>query len=345
LRTRILLKMAGKLVVGLLALHAPNARGTAPAMQPDLSAPVLCEDKPGGPAWLDRMQAEVYRKVCLSAARFDSLFGDARFRDEYQATHGSVSVGAKWSEHDRLTDALRFRVHVQLPQLSERLDAFVGKDDSEEDRMELRDDFDTLPRRFGRHEDDAVLVGLGYRQPAFGGGSFDLGVGAALDSGVDPYLKGRYRVVLPFLERNVLRLRETLFWQDGEGFGVTTRVDLERLLAQRFLARWTGSTTLTQNSHGVRWFSSATLYQNIGAGRALAYQVGASGELDDDVPIADYGLRIVYRRRVLREWLFLELRSSITWPRETQHEPRERNLGAGVALEMSFGDPRASAMR
>jgi hypothetical protein len=345
LRNRILVTMTGWLVVGLLVLHAPDTHGAAPDTQPDLPAPVLCEDKPGGPAWLDRMQAGVYRKVCLTAAGFDSLFGDARFRDEYQATHGSVSVGAKWSEHDRFATAMRFRLHMRLPELSERLDAFVGKDDVGEDRMELRDNFDTLPRHFGRHEDDAVLVGLGYRQPAFGGGSFDVGVGAALDSGVDPYLKGRYRVVLPFLDRNVLRLRETLFWQDGEGFGVTTRVDLERLLAQRFLARWTGSATLTQNSHGVRWYSSATLYQNLGAGRALAYQVGASGERDDDVPVADYGLRIVYRRRVLREWLFLELRSSITWPRESLLEVRERNLGVGAAVEMSFGDPRASALQ
>src|SRR5688572_23750916 len=29
----------------------------------------LCEDKPGGRAWLDRMQAGLYRTTCLSAAR------------------------------------------------------------------------------------------------------------------------------------------------------------------------------------------------------------------------------------------------------------------------------------
>jgi hypothetical protein len=35
---------------------------------------------------------------------------------------------------------------------------------------------------------------------------------------------------------------------------------------------------------------------------------------------------------------FLELRSSITWPRETLLEPRQSNLGAGVAVELFFGE-------
>jgi len=300
--------------------------------------PGLCEDKPGGLAWLDRMQAGLYRSMCLSAARFDGFFGNARFNDEYQATYGSVVVGALWDERDRWDPSLRFQVRLHLPQLSERFNAFIGKVDPNEHVTELRDDFDTLPRQFGRQEDDAVLFGLGYSQPGRGGGYFDADVGAELGLPMDPYVKGRYRIALPFLERNVLRLRETIFWQHSEGAGATTRFDLERLLAERFLVRWTGSGTLTQNTEGLRWFSSVTLYQNLGDGRAFAYQVGISGESNRDVPIEDYGLRLIYRRRILREWLFLELRSSITWPRETLLERRERNLGAGAGLQLLFGE-------
>jgi len=113
---------------------------------------------------------------------------------------------------------------------------------------------------------------------------------------------------------------------------------VERLLGERFLVRWTGSGTWTQNTEGAEWLSSATLYQNLGGGRALAYQVGASGESDNDVPLQDYGFRLIFRRRIYRDWLILELRSSITWPRETLLETRERNLGVGAAVEMQFGE-------
>ena len=300
----------------------------------------LCEDKPGGLAWIDRMQAGLYRTICLSAARFDGFFGNARFDDEYQATHGSVAVGALWDERDQWDPSIRFRARVRLPQLSERFSAFVGRLDPDEYVTELRDDFDTLPRQFAGQDDDAVLLGLGYRQPGRAGGHFDAGLGAKLGWPLEPFAKGTYRLALPFLERNLLRLHETIFWQEGEGLGTTSRFDLERLLAEDFLVRWTSSGTFTQETTGVRWFSSVTLYQNLGDGRALAYEAGISGESDREIGIADYGLRAIYRRRIHLEWLFLELRSSITWPRETLLERRETNWGAGVALEMLFGERR-----
>jgi hypothetical protein len=197
----------------------------------------LCRDKPGGLKWIDRMQAGLYRTICLSAARFDGFFGNARFDDEYQATHGSVAVGALWDERDRWDPSLRFRAHVSLPQLSERFSAFIGRLDPDEYVTELRDDFDTLPRQFARQDDDAVLLGLGYRQPGRLGGHFDAGVGAALGWPIEPYAKGTYRLALPFLARNVLRLHDTIFWREGDGFGTTARIDLERCALRRVRSR------------------------------------------------------------------------------------------------------------
>jgi Arm DNA-binding domain len=148
----------------------------------------------------------------------------------------------------------------------------------------------------------------------------------------------RARVARGDLAPVTLTVRETVFWQHSEGSGATSAFDLERLLAERFLLRLTGSATLTQNTQGVRWFSSETLYQNLGASRALAYQLGASGESNLEVPLSDYGFRLIYRRSVLRDWLFLELRTSITWPRDTLLERRESNLGVGAGLELQFGE-------
>lgn len=298
----------------------------------------LCGDKPGGLAWIDRMQASLYRRMCLTSAGFDGFFGNARFDDEYESTHGSLSVGALWDERDDWDPSVRFRVQLRLPQLNERFSAFVGRVDPDEFVTEVRDDFDSLPRQFARAEDDEVLIGLGYRKPGPGGGHFDASVGARLDWPPDVYAKGAYRLTQPFLERNLLRLHETIFWREEDGFGTTTRIDLERLLGDDILARWTGSGTYAQETLGVRWFSNVTLYQSLGARRALAYQAGISGETDREVDIVDYGLRVIYRRSVYREWLFLELRSSVTWPRESLTEEREANPGAGIALEMQFGE-------
>lgn len=299
----------------------------------------LCQDKPPGPAWIDRMQAALYRTMCSSAVWFDGFFGSARFDDEYQATHGSLSVGTLWDERNHWDPSVRFRVQMNLPQLSDRYSAFVGKVDPDEFVTELRDDFDTLPRQLGRESDDEVLIGLGYHQPGRRGGRFDAGIGARLDSSLLPYAKATYRIAVPLLERNLLRLRETVFWEDSERLGATTRFDLERLVSENFLARWTGSATFTQETEGVRWFSHVTIYQNLHGGRAISYQAAVTAESDRDVPITDYGLRVIYRRTIFdREWLFLELRSSHTWPRENLLKRRESVWGGGVAVEMMFGE-------
>lgn len=308
---------------------------------PVADASELCRDKPQGPAWIDRMQAGLYRTMCSSAVWFDGFFGSARFDDEYQATHGSIAIGTLWDEHDHWDPSLRFRAQMDLPIMSNRFSAFVGKVDAEEFVTEQRDDFDTLPRQLGREVDDKVLFGLGYSQPRRHGGHFDVSVGTSLDIPTEPYGKLTYRIAVPILERSLLRLRESVFWEESEQLGATTRIDLERLLGDDFLVRWTGSATFTQETEGVRWFSQLTLFQNLHEGRAISYQLGITAESDLDVPVTDYGLRVIYRRSIFdREWLFLELRSSITWPRDDLLERRETNLGAGVALEMMFGERR-----
>ncbi|MBS1200625.1 MAG: hypothetical protein H6R27_1303 [Proteobacteria bacterium] len=301
----------------------------------------ICGDKPSGPAWIDRMHVGLYRTMCSTAVWFDGFFGSARFDDEYQATHGRLSVGTLWDERDQWDPSVRFRLQMQLPKLSDRYSVFVGKLDPDEYVTELRDDFDALPRQFGAAGDDAVLLGLGYSQPGRRAGHFDVGVGLTLESPVGPYIKGTYRVAVPMFERNLLRLRETVFWEEPEGFGATTRFDLERLFTDALLARWTVSGTFSQETEGVRCFSSVTLFQNLRNGRALSYQVGINAESEREVPIVDYGLRVIYRRTIFdREWLFLELRSGVTWPRESLEEQREPVLGGGVAVEMMFGENR-----
>ena len=73
----------------------------------------------------------------------------------------------------------------------------------------------------------------GYGQPGRGGGHFDAGVGARLGWPLEPYAKGTYRFARPFLGRNLIRLREAIFWEEQEHFGATTRVDLERPARRR----------------------------------------------------------------------------------------------------------------
>jgi hypothetical protein len=84
-----------------------------------------------------------------------------------------------------------------------------------------------------------VLVGLGYSSPERTGNDFDFGVGVRVDLPPDPYARARYEIVRAFGEHYVFTARETVFWQNTEGFGTTTRFYLDRGISDKLLLRWT----------------------------------------------------------------------------------------------------------
>ena len=63
------------------------------------------------------------------------------------------------------------------------------------------------------------------------------------------------------------------------------------------------------------------------------------------MPIRNYGVEVRYRQQIFREWLFVEGRTSLTWPRETLDEERKINPGVGLGFEMYFGPMPDNQMR
>jgi hypothetical protein len=51
-----------------------------------------------------------------------------------------------------------------------------------------------------------------------------------------------------------------------------------------------------------------------------------------------YGFRGIMRRQLTPDWLFVELRLGISWPRIKVWEERESSIEAGFACEMQFSD-------
>jgi hypothetical protein len=185
-----------------------------------------------------------------------------------------------------------------------------------------------------------VLVGLGYSSPERTGNDFDAGVGVRVDLPLDPFVQARYEIVRTFAENYVLRVRETGFWQNAEGFGSTTRVNIDRALTDKLLIRWTGLGKFTEQTVGLEWYSQVTLFQSLGPHTGLAYQVQTEGQTDNEVSLTRHAARLIMRRQLTPEWLFLELRGGVSFPRRRLAEERKASPEAGVALEMQFGKKR-----
>jgi hypothetical protein len=310
------------------------------AKEPSITPMQGCaeRDRPEA-SMLERVRRRLSVTACASSAWLDGLFGDQFRYDQYRATYGTVSVGGLWSDYDGFDPRLRFRVRLQLPQWDERISAFAGRVSEDDYISDTEGDFEALPtRQFGSLEDESVLVGLGYSSPQRTGNDFDLGVGVRVDLPLDPYARARYEIVRGFGEHWVFTARETVFWQNSEGFGTTTRTYLDRAISDTLLLRWANLAKYTEETIGLEWYTQFTLFQSLNERTGLAWQVQTEGETDNEVQLTRHSARLILRRQLTPEWLILELRGGVAWPRRNLTEDREASPEVGIALEMQFGN-------
>src|SRR4030095_3501734 len=226
---------------------------------------------------------------------------------------------------------LRFRVRLRLPQWDDRITAFAGRVGTDDYISDTEGDFEALPtRQFGTLEDESVLVGLGYSNPTRTGNDFDLGVGVRIDLPLDPYARARYEIVRGLGEHWVLTARETVFWQNSEGFGTTTRTYLDRALSDTMLLRWTTLGKFTEETIGLARHPRLTLFQTLNERTGLAWQWQTEGETDNEVQLTRHAMRLILRRQLTADWLFLEVRGGVGWPRRKLTEHREVSPEIGV---------------
>ncbi len=324
------------------AASADAAAGPpAPATAPASAAPVEYHcDKPGseGQAMVDKVQRGVYLSVCGTARWFDGLFGTRRYDQDSDETFGRLQLGGSWDDRDGFNDRLRLRVRVALPTAEKRLKLLLGRIDDQEVESDSQSDGGTrLPSSFTNVEDDAWLLGLGYSKQGNLKSGFDFGAGVRIRTPVDPYTKATYRHDVVFGDDALLRARQTVFWRDSRGWGETTELSVDNLLTSRLLLRWANGATLAEDVRRLEWYSSLTTFQSLSNRSGLAYSGFVSGVANTDVPVRNFGAEVRYRQSVLRKWLFVEARTSVTWPKQTLAEEREINPGVGLGFEMYFG--------
>ena len=55
------------------------------------------------------------------------------------------------------------------------------------------------------------------------------------------------------------------------------------------------------------------------------------------VPLGEYGVKFAYRQAIVRDWLVLVIRPSVTSPKTEPSQPRRPSWGLGVGFEMFLG--------
>jgi hypothetical protein len=326
-----------------MAQAAAEAADPAPAAGPgesDAAIADACDWNLKGRPIQEQSQDVLRSWSCHTFRWFDGLFGDSKNFDE-SAINGMVTAGAEFSEYEGFDPKLRLRVRSSLPNMSTRWDLILGRVDevSEVSDTTGQDKVFYNPGVVDRGEDAEWLLGLGHRGEETKSG-WDYSLGVRLRVPPNPYGKVQYYFNYDFSERTDLRFRQTFFWRLDQGFGTTSRGDLAYNIDLQNVLRWEGIGTAHDETRGTQWYFGQTWYRLFEGSSAISLRAFARGETNAPVELQEYGLDLIWRRPFTRDWLFLSIGPSITWPRELEEEERDLSLGFHVWLEMEFGDWR-----
>ena len=289
--------------------------------------------------FIDRTQQTVYGVVNSSSQWVDSFFGSANADQNDNVRQGRVSLGANWDQRDGLKGRARLKARIPLPALRNRTRLVFGRGDADDLIDGSADNnTDSLPGQFNDFDDDDWLLGVGYSRDGALSRGFDIGVGIKLATPVEPYIRATFRWNKTFNDAWLWQLRPRVFWQSQRGSGASLNSVLDYAVNSSWLVRSWIILSAEKEIEGLGWNNSLIAYQSLSNKTALSYSIFALGETEDEVELQNYGVELRFRKQIAREYLFVELSTSLTWPRYFLTEKRESNIGVGLEFEMQFGD-------
>jgi dienelactone hydrolase len=314
----------------------PSAHGTASLPADTCSA--FEQDIKQAPL-LDRTQTRVYDVINGAAQYFDSFFGGNEVAETSNVSRGSMSVSGQQDQRNGFRQSVRLRARVALPALQERTQLILGRGDSDDMiNGTAYNNADTLPGRFSDFEDEDWLIGVGFARNQVISKGWHFSAGVKVRSPLEPYVRATYRWNKTIDDAWLWQVRPLVFAQSQRGTGGSLTNTLDFAANSKWMFRSWSVLQGEDDIEGLGWTQQLTAFQRISDKVAMSYNLFATGETDADEPLRDYGLELRFRRRISRDWLFMELLTFATWPREDLLETRERNLGVGIEFEMQFGD-------
>lgn len=290
---RLLLLLCMVVVAGCAGRPRPETAASeapppASAVEPSLRE--LCrEGEPVEDDLLDNSRRILAETFCGATLWFDGLFGEPNVENAREVS-GRVELSTIYTEADGTEPRARLRLKYDLPNLERRLNLFLGRDDRDDFVQGRQEGFAIRSSVFGVETEDRWLAGLGYSPPGRYKDRLDFRVGARLSSAPEAFVQGRLRRNMFLGDRSVWRLRETVFYENRDGFGSTSSADFDYVLRRTLLFRWGTVGTVSEATEGLDWRSAAVLYQNLGSRVALGYEIFLRGSTDG-VDIREYGAR------------------------------------------------------
>lgn len=302
---------------------------TSPA--PATAAPM--QPKPPQPA-LEHQHEAVSKLVEALLRRADSLFSGDYSVDA--PTGSYVQLIARTTQR-RPADAssdydLLPRAKITLPKTNDRLQVFLEQDLPNAGRSETQRDAQTVAGQQPRDLTQYLgLRGIGIERLRT---QLTADVGVRMRIPPDPFARVRAQRIFA-LEDWKIPLSETLLYRTSDQGSSTTELGFLRPLGKDFALSLNTTATWREVTRYFELGETAMLTQRIDPRSLIHYELGVYGQTEPNTRTTVYSAALRYRRRLYSDWLLMEVRPELLYPRDRAFHPLP---SITFQLEMYFGE-------
>jgi hypothetical protein len=267
----------------------------------------------------DGTHAWLSGRVQSTADFVDSFFGSRRSDAEANTSEIRLRLDATAEEGEGVEFKPRVKVRLILPRTEDRLALIIAGNANENFGVDS-DPLDDIQEELTESDERNAALGAEYflLDDLKRNAKLEAGV-RFKDSKVIPRLGARYRQEFE-LEPWLARFTERLAWQSDDGFDSRTIVDFDRVLTEALFFRATTSLYWYEDRDGFFYYLSAVLTQRLTQRNYLAYSWVNSFVTEPDHVLESVRLRPSYRRRLWRDWAYLELAPEVRFAEAEDYE-------------------------
>lgn len=277
------------------------------------------EDAPG---FIDAGHQWVCETVDQLAFQLDGFFRTELSEGEFEASRIRVRGGYEFASHGRSEPVTRFKLQLRLPGTEKRLRLFVDNFSQQQNEED-----DSVADADPDQRDGGLAGGFRYFLRVTDSIQTNIDAGVKFRYPPEPFVKLRARRTFPLSERWLIRPSQWFFWELDEGFGETTRLDVDRRCFETALLRFRQKATYSQTSNGLEFESAVIYYEQVRSDTGYRLSARIRGETKPQSVVTDYGIFAQWRQAIYKDWLILEIEPNIRFPRLHDYE-----FSPGVAI-------------
>lgn len=252
--------------------------------------------------------------------RIDTFFGEDRIYEDATGSYVQVAGRTLYGRGGELDFGGNFRLKIDLPQLSEKINLVIESEDERDDTEEISGitTGEDLADDLG---DTDVSTALQFMLKEKKRWNLSLRPGVRFSDPIESFIKLRFRRNQPLGDLWLFRATVEVGHYSVRGWKNEWKFEFETDIGKKNFFRSTSTVVWREDAPGRQFLGQVFLLSHvIDPRQSIAYEVGTSAETRPNLRDLSYFSSVRYRRDIHRGWLFFELKPQVVFARENSYD-------------------------